>query len=274
LTSPQSNFDLSGGNPPFDLAELAAGYASGTLTPDQMDAFERRLIAGDADALREFEAVKGVGRALLLASAASVAPPAINLDSITMGSGRSGSRSASAGGGLAQWAGWLVAAACLALAAVTWISTRPAPVPQPSTFDVVALVGDAKQTALAYWAPKGPDEAPEPGAGEVIPGADAVKGAAVWSNTKQDGWVKLTGLPTNDPTQRQYQLWIIDKSQKYPIDGGTFDVPANLSSGEVAIQLKPSIRISEPVAVAVTLEKAGGVVVPDQKRRIAVGMLP
>lgn len=274
----------SGGSTPLDTAELAAAYAAGTLSATEMDAFEARLIAGDADAVREFEAVQSLGRSLLLARAVPVAPPAIDLARITgappapsanLGTLRLTDAPRTTGGRVAAWSGWIAAAAAITLAAVAWWPKLSGGLNGASTLSPTQLIAalEAKPgTAAAdwsYWPPKGPDEAPEPGPGEPVAGADAVTGRVVWNTGQQDGWVTFRNLPANDPQKRQYQLWIIDKQQQYPIDGGTFDVAAN---GEVSVRLKPSVRVTEPVAVALTMEKPGGVVVPDQKRRVVVAV--
>ena len=58
------------------------------------------------------------------------------------------------------------------------------------------------------------------------PLAGAATGDVVWSNAKQEGYMRFSGLPKNDPTKQQYQLWIFDKdrSDKTPVDGGVFEI--------------------------------------------------
>ena len=73
----------------------------------------------------------------------------------------------------------------------------------------------------------------------------------------------------NDKTKETYQLWIFDKTQdaKTPIDGGTFDVN---SDGEVVIPINAKLKAQEPAMFAITMEKAGGVVVSDRKKIAAL----
>lgn len=52
-----------------DAAELAALYAAGAMTTAELEAFERRLIEGDAACRHEFERVRAVGERLLRAPA-------------------------------------------------------------------------------------------------------------------------------------------------------------------------------------------------------------
>jgi len=41
-------------------------------------------------------------------------------------------------------------------------------------------------------------------------------------------FLRLKGYVANDPAGAQYQLWIFDaaRDDRYPVDGGVFDVPA------------------------------------------------
>lgn len=75
-------------------------------------------------------------------------------------------------------------------------------------------------------------------------------------------------LSPNDPTQRQYQLWVVDPSRdKHPVDGGVFDIascPADANttpSGEVIVPIVCKLPVASPAAFALTVEKPGGVVV-------------
>src|SRR5262249_25118891 len=86
----------------------------------------------------------------------------------------------------------------------------------------------------------------------------------VWSDANQKGYVKVAGLPKNDPTKQTYQLWIFDETQdpKTPIDGGIFDVS---SDGEVVIPIEATLKVRNPSAFAITIAKPGGVMVSDRK---------
>ena len=102
------------------------------------------------------------------------------------------------------------------------------------------------------------------------PDTKADRGEALWSGTSQRGVLKLTGLEANDPTVSQYQLWIFDalRDERYPVDGGVFDVPAD---GPAVVPFTPRVKVSEPTLFAVTVEPPGGVVVSDRKRLPAIG---
>jgi hypothetical protein len=91
-----------------------------------------------------------------------------------------------------------------------------------------------------------------------------ITGDIVWDNVAQAGYMRFAGLPANDPQQEQYQLWIFDaaRGDKYPVDGGVFDVPAD---GEVLVPVSAKLPIGQPLLFAVTREKAGGVVVSSRE---------
>ena len=56
-------------------------------------------------------------------------------------------------------------------------------------------------------------------------------GDVIWSDRKQEGYMRFRGLPSNDPTKTQYQLWIVDPSRdERPVDGGVFDVAPGISA--------------------------------------------
>jgi hypothetical protein len=170
-----------------------------------------------------------------------------------------------------RWAGWIAAAACLALAAGAWWQSRTAPRPDlarrldvavptvtpppPTAFEArERLLADAKDTVRVEWTP---------GKGATV------SGDVVWSPSAQRGFMRFRGLAKNDRSAIQYQLWIFDaaRDQRYPIDGGVFDVDAE--TGDVVVPIVAKLAVDKPKLFAVTIEKPGGVVVSDRKRIVA-----
>ena len=96
-----------------------------------------------------------------------------------------------------------------------------------------------------------------------------ISGDVIWSNAEQKGYLRLRGLPVNDPDKATYQLWIFDEAQdeKYPIDGGVFDINKD---GEVIVPIDAKINVKNPKIFAVTKEKPGGVVVSDRTGLVAL----
>jgi anti-sigma-K factor RskA len=168
-----------------------------------------------------------------------------------------------------SWLGWaLAAAACVALAVNLWLTRiqppteivnktpEPAATPKPAEPTLVEqreqLLAAADAIKTVWTNPKQPSE---------------IIGDVVWSNSAQKGFMRFRALPANDPNVETYQLWIIDKTQKHPIDGGVFDVTA---AGEIIIPIDAKIKVKEPTTFAVTAEKPGGVVVSAQEKVLAL----
>ena len=103
------------------------------------------------------------------------------------------------------------------------------------------------------------------------PAAKGMSGDVVWDPATQKGFLHFTGLASNDPAAHQYQLWIFDaaRDQRYPVDGGVFDVPAD--ADDVVIPINASLAVSKLAAFAVTVEKPGGVVVSSRQHVVALG---
>jgi hypothetical protein len=144
-------------------------------------------------------------------------------------------------------AGWAVAAA-LAVAFVVFRASDPgAPGRISAEQQRAHLMSSATDLLHAPWSPPS------------APGYEGVRGDVLWSSARQEGYLRLAGLPENDPARNQYQLWIVDPERDAnPVDGGVFDVP---SSGEVTIPIQAKLAIGRPRAFAITLEQPGGVVV-------------
>lgn len=177
------------------------------------------------------------------------------------------------GGSRTNWFGWLgwaaAAAASIALAMTLLIprggenraNVTPTPTPEerldPSQQRQKMIESSSPdQVIMAEWSPgKMPDV--------------KVSGDVVWDAVKQVGFIRLKGLPKNDLSKETYQLWIVDGSQnpKTPIDGGTFDIG---SDGEVIIPVNAKLKVVDPKAFAITVEKPGGVVVSEQEKLAAL----
>jgi anti-sigma-K factor RskA len=144
--------------------------------------------------------------------------------------------------------GWYAAAAL----AVVLVLPRPqSSVPPAPTLNEqrAALLASAPDAITVPWLPS--EQA----------GYEQVTGDVVWSDSAQQGFLRLVGLPANEPTLAQYQLWIIDPDRdEQPVDGGVFDVAAG---GQVLVPIDAKLAVEVPGAFALTLEQPGGVVVSD-----------
>ena len=166
---------------------------------------------------------------------------------------------------------WLAAAAAALIAAVGWfrpveptapaveppvVAETPAPEPTPSVERQLLLTSGGDALQLPWTATEDP-------------ASQGATGDLVWSNTEQRGYMRFEGLQPNDPTVTRYQLWIFDgtRDDRYPIDGGLFDVQ---ESGEVVVPIDARLDVSKPVLFAITVEQPEGVVVSDRERIVLV----
>jgi hypothetical protein len=99
-------------------------------------------------------------------------------------------------------------------------------------------------------------------------------GDVVWSQSRQQGYMRFRGLAANDPAVEQYQLWIFDaeRDAAHPVDGGVFDVAD--ADGEVCVPIDPRLPIGKPTLFAITVEKPGGVVVSKRERLPLLAQVP
>jgi hypothetical protein len=203
-----------------------------------------------------------------------------------------------------RFGGWLAAAACLLVAVLSW-TTRPAPVsvqartpPAQGPASVVAPeesrpaerqiaqppATNTVRVAEVAAVPVEPD--PEAARAQLLAsrrpvlhrawrsGGDPtglhVSGDVVWDPATQTGYMRFAGLPRNDPNVAQYQLWIFDgtRDDRYPIDGGVFNITGAREGEVVAIHAK--LKVAVPLMFAITIERPGGVVVSDRSRLAAL----
>ncbi|GJM19728.1 MAG: hypothetical protein DHS20C14_19410 [Phycisphaeraceae bacterium] len=173
--------------------------------------------------------------------------------------------------------GWFAAAACLALAAVAWWPSSPAA--EPTLAEQYAQLADAPGVVKTTWV--GLDDlglSPTPHQYD-----DQLAGEIVWDASTQTGFMKFTGLATNNPREMQYQLWMFDAARpagdlpqfaidgfpdlltQRPVDGGVFDIAAVPGdSGTVIIPIDAKLRVDQAAIFAITVEPPGGVVVSDR----------
>lgn len=172
-----------------------------------------------------------------------------------------------------HWLGWALAgAACAALAVNVWMTRfQPkseivyGPMPtvkprsvSPNSKKLQVLLASAKDKVTASWT--SPTRIKN------------FSGKVVWSDERQQGFMKFKGLPVNDNSKETYQLWIFEETplEKFPKDGGVFDINVN---GEVIVPIDAKLMVKKPKAFAVTVEKPGGVVVSKREKIVALGFV-
>jgi len=154
--------------------------------------------------------------------------------------------------------GWLAAAAMLILALAGWWPESRQPTARERMAMLQQEAGDLVVVDFAAT---------------EDPYAEGAKGQVLWSNARQEGYMRIRGLHANDADQDQYQLWIFDKQRNdaFPVDGGVFDMDP--VDGEAIIPIDARLAVNEPFLFAVTVEQPGGVVVSDRERIVLAAQL-
>lgn len=170
--------------------------------------------------------------------------------------------------------GWFAAAAAITFAVVMY-QNRPQALVTPPTPSIFALRDELLQkpgTVKAAWTPVAAKE---------------IAGEVAWNQDLQTGYLRLKGLPENDPAKSQYQLWIFDKGRiepqhagdilkQNPIDGGVFDITTaqkDPATGDYIVRINAKLKVFDPAAFAVTSERPGGVVVTTRETLQALAPL-
>jgi hypothetical protein len=163
-------------------------------------------------------------------------------------------------------AGWWTAAACLLLAIGAWWRTAPPAHPaRPPAPPAPRTPADERALLLASFAVvRIPLGASKDGS------AAGVSGDVVWDPITQRGFIRIVGMPVNDPKLRQYQIWIFDaeRDQRYPVDGGIFDVPS--AAAEIIVPVHAAVPVRAAKSFAITTEQPGGVVVSAREHLVAL----
>lgn len=243
---------------PQDEAELQAAIASDEMIRAEAEAYALAATAVELSLTKpqQIEALPNSLREKLLAPGQSqVTQPS---PSFKLSGTKAEQPAADAGFSFTdgKMFGWYAALA--ALVALAFVIAQPTPQQNNSTTPTLAQQYDAlatdNDTITAAWGfnADGGDPAYANATGEVI-----------WNADEQAGYMKFAGLPINDPTEIQYQLWIVDGSRDTEVentnrvDGGVFDITAQ---GEIIVPINAKLLARDAAAFAITVEAPGGVV--------------
>lgn len=195
-------------------------------------------------------------------SRSTTASPAVSVQPVSKASAAAPSRKPTSWG---SKVGWFAAAASVLIALAGWwprlqMGVDPTvEIPVASTLEQERQQLAAQQGVLTRTWQTTQD-----------PAASGVTGDVVWDQRTQNGYLRFRGLQANNTDELQYQLWIFDgeRDERYPIDGGVFDIPPG--QGEVIIPITAKLQVRNPAMFAVTIEKAGGSVVSSRDRIVVL----
>jgi anti-sigma-K factor RskA len=262
-----------------ELRENLEAWAIGALRVPEAQELERHLLTCQAcaeiardltlvplawQAGRPLESPSAFVRARLLSGLQGSADAPTTTDRSAMATAAVEKRAGGAG-----IAAWLAVAAALVLAAfLGWDGVRlrgriaeltneldqarAAVAATESRMAMIQQSADRNQSALAVLT--APDVARIDLAGQ--PGAPKASGRAYWSRAR--GMVFSAAALPPPPSGRTYQVWVVT-SAPAPISAGLIEPD---TSGHVSAVFATPPDIPQPIAVAVTLEPAGGVPLP------------
>lgn len=166
--------------------------------------------------------------------------------------------------------GWVAAAVFMLLAVSMWWNQGASVTAQCNTYEqLLSSGGDVIQLPLAGL----------PALNLARHDLDGgVSGDLIWSDERNQGFMRISGISPNEPTAFQYQLWIFDAERptgalprfetegipiltQRPVDGGVFDIAED---GEVIVPIDAKLPIGRAALFAVTKEPPGGVVVSER----------
>jgi hypothetical protein len=154
----------------------------------------------------------------------------------------------------ARWSGWLAAAACMVVVALQALASHG----QVSRGAANEAEAETESRVAAVDLVRAP----------VQPAADAsgarATGEATWSQAEQRGELRVRGLARSAPGT-QYQVWVVDAARdaRYPVALARFSADGD---GESTVALRAQVSVAQPTKLLVTVERAGGAVVPDGSR--------
>ncbi|MFK7820890.1 MAG: anti-sigma factor [Planctomycetaceae bacterium] len=244
------------------LLELLATYATDSLTGEEVA--ELRALLQEADGVEEDDFELAAAAMHLAMNNANHALPDEVVDKVLSDANDYFTKNvkpttpAPAVGAVSSFnlreaLAWFIAAAAVVFA----FSSQQKEVVQPPT-EVVQRSNEEVRDALIA----NPNTVQWDWIATEDPSAINASGDIVWNNDKQKGFMKITNLQPNDVTECCYQLWIFDKNQEHPIDGGIF----NITSADQLIPIEAKLKVNQFFQFAVTVEKPDGVVVSDQER--------
>jgi hypothetical protein len=230
-----------------ELAQLLARYPGADRS-----AFEPAAAALALAARLPLEPLPGALRARLLAQAGGASgatAPVVDFEQLRRARELAGMPAAPARP-RSGTAGWWAAAAALLVAIAGWYPRLQGPPHARSAAELRAQLLAAHPEAVRWEFAATGD-----------PGGVGASGDVVFDPATQQGYMRFRKLRPNDPKQYEYQLWIFDgeRDDRYPVDGGVFDIPAGRT--EVVVPITARVRVGKPALFAVTVERPGGVVV-------------
>jgi anti-sigma-K factor RskA len=256
------------------MEEQAALHVLGALSEEEARIFKKAM-EGDPE-LREFVARLSAATAALAGSVPRVEPPAGLRAKVLaqVASPQNVVALPERKSQVARWLPWALAACLAVLCGILfsqqnqWRKTAGQQAQQIGALNQLAQslessTNDLQNTVLALEETNRLANLRIAMLNSLKKGEAKTMAVTLWDNQKQDGVFVAQNLQEL-PTDKDYELWVIDENQK-PVAAGVFHVEAN---GSIRMEFKPSRLIKTAGKFAVTEEVKGGVDSPTIKNMV------
>ena len=226
---------------PEELQDQAALHALGLLSADEAERFERAMDS-DAELAVLVHSLREAAASVALGALPVAPPPALRARVLGEIARESAGRVAKTDSKivafrLPTWIPWAVAASLLALCGV--LGTERARLRQ----ELSAAQSADPLASVTLFNLAASDQGPP-----------TARASVAWEPARQQGILRVTGLPAPEPG-KDYQLWAIGTNSKEAISAGVIRVDEH---GAARAEFHPVQNVEQVKVFAVSLERAGG----------------
>jgi anti-sigma-K factor RskA len=245
--------------------ELACLYVAGALSPQAGREFESALRT-DAELQQFVRELRDATSAFALAETA-VAPPARLKHKLLAQIERAQARPenfsvlAFIDGLRSTWLPWAVAAGFALLAAGELFQAQAL---RAQTHTLNTAVSELSTQIAALEKKDDFSQMRIAMLGSLLENSPKALAVSLWDNDKQSGVLVVQNLAPA-PTDKDYQLWVINDKYPAPVNAGVFSVD---EKGNVRFTFKPDMPMKSVDKFAVTVERKGGV--PKAEGKVAL----
>jgi anti-sigma-K factor RskA len=245
------------------LQENACLYAAGALTPKENRAFKKELRT-NAELRELVRELQDAASAFALAEK-SVAPPQRLKNKILAQIDNRQQRSENlltlVNYLRSAWLPWVTAGGFALLAAVQYVQAQAL---REQTRSLTTAVTGLSTQIAALEKKNDFSQMRIAMLSSLLDNSPKALAVSLWDNDKQSGVLVVKGLAPA-PTDKDYQLWVINDKYPAPVNAGVFSVD---EQGDVRFTFKPDVPMTSVDKFAVTVERKGGV--PKAEGKVAL----
>jgi anti-sigma-K factor RskA len=247
------------------LQENACLFVAGALSPEENSAFEQEL-RGNAELQTFVRELRDAASAFALAEKSVAPPPRLKNKILAQIEGEqkrpeSFSLLTLVNQLRSAWLPWAVAAGFAALAAVQYVQAQAL---REQTRSLNAAVTGLSTQIAALEKKDDFSQMRIAMLSSLLDNSPKAVAVSLWDNDKQSGVLVVQNLAPA-PTDKDYQLWVINDKYPAPVNAGVFSVD---DKGNVRFTFKPDMPMTSVDKFAVTVERKGGV--PKAEGKVAL----